>query len=87
MSPQTPLGQLIQSFFLDHLTAVKGLRPASVRTAPSTSAASGTTSDAMIASRATFAPESRRNASHDARHERGVSLSRASSGISRSHTM
>jgi integrase/recombinase XerD len=31
MSPQTPLGQLIQSFFLDHLIAVKGLRPASVR--------------------------------------------------------
>jgi integrase/recombinase XerD len=31
MSPQTPLGQLIQSFFLDHLITVKGLRPASVR--------------------------------------------------------
>lgn len=31
MSPRTPLGQLIQSFFLDHLIAVKGLRPASVR--------------------------------------------------------
>jgi integrase/recombinase XerD len=31
MSPQAPLGQLIQSFFLDHLIAVKGLRPASVR--------------------------------------------------------
>jgi integrase/recombinase XerD len=30
MSPQTPLGQLIQSFFLDHLITVKGLRPASV---------------------------------------------------------
>ena len=31
MSPHTPLGQLIQSFFLDHLIAVKGLRPSSVR--------------------------------------------------------
>jgi site-specific recombinase XerD len=31
MSPQTPLGQLLHSFFADHLIAVKGLRPASVR--------------------------------------------------------
>jgi site-specific recombinase XerD len=31
MSPQAPLGPLIQSFFLDHLITVKGLRPASVR--------------------------------------------------------
>ena len=31
MSPQTPLGQLLHSFFLDHLITVKGLRPASVR--------------------------------------------------------
>lgn len=31
MSPQTPLGQLLQSFFADHLITVKGLRPASVR--------------------------------------------------------
>jgi integrase/recombinase XerD len=31
MSPHAPLGQLIQSFFLDHLIAVKGLRPSSVR--------------------------------------------------------
>lgn len=31
MSPQAPLGQLLHSFFLDHLIAVKGLRPASVR--------------------------------------------------------
>jgi integrase/recombinase XerD len=31
MTPQAPLGQLIQSFFLDHLITVKGLRPASVR--------------------------------------------------------
>lgn len=27
MSPQTPLGQLIQSFFLDHLIAVKDSGP------------------------------------------------------------
>ena len=31
MSPAPPLGQLLHSFFLDHLIAVKGLRPASVR--------------------------------------------------------
>lgn len=31
MSPQAPLGPLIQSFFVDHLIMVKGLRPASVR--------------------------------------------------------
>lgn len=31
MSPQTPLGQLLHSFFVDHLITVKGLRPASVR--------------------------------------------------------
>jgi integrase/recombinase XerD len=31
MSPQPPLGQLLHSFFADHLIAVKGLRPASVR--------------------------------------------------------
>jgi integrase/recombinase XerD len=31
MSPQTSLGQLLHSFFADHLIAVKGLRPASVR--------------------------------------------------------
>ena len=31
MSPQTPLGPLLHSFFLDHLITVKGLRPASVR--------------------------------------------------------
>jgi integrase/recombinase XerD len=31
MSPAPPLGQLLQSYFLDHLIAVKGLRPGSVR--------------------------------------------------------
>jgi integrase/recombinase XerD len=31
MSPHAPLGPLIQSFFLDHLITVKGLRPSSVR--------------------------------------------------------
>ena len=31
MTGQRPLGPLVQSFFLDHLVAVKGLRPASVR--------------------------------------------------------
>jgi integrase/recombinase XerD len=31
MSPQAPLGQLLHSFFVDHLIAVTGLRPASVR--------------------------------------------------------
>jgi len=31
MSPTPPLGQLLQSYFLDHLIAVKGLRPGSVR--------------------------------------------------------
>jgi integrase/recombinase XerD len=31
MSPRTPLGQLLHSFFADHMIAVKGLRPASVR--------------------------------------------------------
>ena len=31
MSPQAPLGPLLQSFFVDHLISVKGLRPASVR--------------------------------------------------------
>jgi integrase/recombinase XerD len=31
MSPQAPLGPLLHSFFADHLIAVKGLRPASVR--------------------------------------------------------
>jgi site-specific recombinase XerD len=31
MSPQAPLGQLLHSFFADHLITVKGLRPASVR--------------------------------------------------------
>jgi integrase/recombinase XerD len=31
MTGPRPLGQLIQSYFLDHLVAVKGLRPASVR--------------------------------------------------------
>lgn len=31
MNSAQPLGQLVQSFFLDHLIAVKGLRPASVR--------------------------------------------------------
>src|SRR5437763_7847242 len=31
MSPQTLRGQLLRSFFADHLIAVKGLRPASVR--------------------------------------------------------
>ena len=31
MSPAAPLGQLLHSFFADHLITVKGLRPASVR--------------------------------------------------------
>ena len=31
MSPHAPLGQLLHSFFADHLITVKGLRPASVR--------------------------------------------------------
>ena len=31
MSTNTPLGPIVQSFFLDHLITVKGLRPASVR--------------------------------------------------------
>src|SRR5262245_35854314 len=31
MSPVTPLGPLLHSFFADHLVTVKGLRPASVR--------------------------------------------------------
>ena len=31
MTGRRPLGPLVQSFFLDHLVAVKGLRPASVR--------------------------------------------------------
>jgi integrase/recombinase XerD len=31
MSPHAPLGQVLHSFFADHLIAVKGLRPASVR--------------------------------------------------------
>ncbi len=31
MSPKAPLGPLLHSFFLDHLIAVKGLRPASIR--------------------------------------------------------
>jgi site-specific recombinase XerD len=31
MSPQTPLGQMLHSFFADHLITIKGLRPASVR--------------------------------------------------------
>ncbi len=31
MSPSAPLGQLLHSYFLDHLIAVKGLRPGSVR--------------------------------------------------------
>jgi integrase/recombinase XerD len=31
MSPARPLGPLMHSFFVDHLVAVKGLRPASVR--------------------------------------------------------
>jgi integrase/recombinase XerD len=31
MTPQAPLGQLLHSFFVDHLITVKGLRPASVR--------------------------------------------------------
>jgi site-specific recombinase XerD len=31
MSPAPPLGQLLHSYFLDHLIAVKGLRPGSVR--------------------------------------------------------
>src|ERR1700681_4678452 len=31
MNSTRPLGQLLQSFFVDHLITVKGLRPASVR--------------------------------------------------------
>jgi hypothetical protein len=31
LSGARPLGPLIQSFFVDHLVTVKGLRPASVR--------------------------------------------------------
>jgi integrase/recombinase XerD len=31
MSPKAPLGQLLHSFFADHLITVKGLRPSSVR--------------------------------------------------------
>ena len=31
MNPVRPLGPLMHSFFVDHLVAVKGLRPASVR--------------------------------------------------------
>ncbi|MDQ3677305.1 MAG: site-specific integrase [Actinomycetota bacterium] len=31
MSPSAPLGQLLHAFFVDHLIAVKGLRPSSVR--------------------------------------------------------
>ena len=31
MTPETPLGQLLHSFFQDHLIVVRGLRPASVR--------------------------------------------------------
>lgn len=31
MSPASSLGQLLQSYFLDHLIAVKGLRPGSIR--------------------------------------------------------
>jgi hypothetical protein len=31
MSPKTPLGQLLHSFFADHLITIKGLRPSSVR--------------------------------------------------------
>ena len=31
MTPAPPLGQLLHSYFLDHLIAVKGLRPGSVR--------------------------------------------------------
>jgi integrase/recombinase XerD len=31
MTPKTPLGQLLHSFFADHLITVKGLRPGSVR--------------------------------------------------------
>ncbi len=31
MSPSQPIGPLIQSFFIDHLATVKGLRPTSVR--------------------------------------------------------
>jgi hypothetical protein len=33
MTPETPLGRLLHSFFQDHLIVVRGLRPASVRTA------------------------------------------------------
>jgi integrase/recombinase XerD len=31
MTPETPLGQMLHSFFQDHLIVVKGLRPATVR--------------------------------------------------------
>ena len=31
MTPKTPLGQLLHSFFADHLITIKGLRPSSVR--------------------------------------------------------
>jgi site-specific recombinase XerD len=31
MTPDTPLGQLLHSFFQDHLIVVKGLRPSSIR--------------------------------------------------------
>ena len=31
MTPETPLGQMLHSFFQDHLIVVRGLRPASVR--------------------------------------------------------
>ena len=31
MTPRTPLGQLLHSFFQDHLITIKGLRPATVR--------------------------------------------------------
>jgi integrase/recombinase XerD len=31
MSPSQPIGPLIQSFFIDHLVTVKGLRPTSIR--------------------------------------------------------
>lgn len=31
MTSTPPLGQLLHSFFVDHLITVKGLRPASVR--------------------------------------------------------
>ena len=31
MNPSAPLGQLLHSYFLDHLITIKGLRPGSVR--------------------------------------------------------